>query len=84
VNFSALQGTVVNVTDFYGVTQGEQLPGSGNVIFLVSEYALLGPAEPFLEKSLTGETSDWEMILRSIWNAASGLNVLHTHGVLHR
>lgn len=75
---------MVNVTEFYGVTYGERLQGGGNEVFIVSEYALLGQAEPFLEKSMTGETSDWEMILRSIGNAASGLNVLHTHGVLHR
>jgi serine/threonine protein kinase len=84
VNFSALQGHVVNVTEFYGVTFGEQFPGAGNEVFLVSEYARLGLAEPFLERSMIGERGDWEMILRSIWNVASGLNVLHTHGVLHR
>ena len=84
VNFSALQGHVVNVTEFYGVTQKEQELGGGNEIFIVSEYALLGPAEHFLETSMTGNVSDWEMILRSIWNIASGLNVLHDHRVLHR
>jgi serine/threonine protein kinase len=84
VNFSALQGQVINVTEFYGVTLGKQFPVDGNEVFLVSEYARLGLAEPFLERSMTGESADWEMILRSIWNVASGLNVLHTHGVLHR
>jgi len=90
--FTALQGFTVRAVKFIGVTKSPPripdtcpLPSNfGNTLFLVSEYALEGSGFECVQRVLKGVDQDWDPILRFIGDLASGLNSIHSRGVIHR
>jgi serine/threonine protein kinase len=55
-----------------------------DTLFLVSEFGLEGDGRELVKRCLNGTPQDWDMILRFVGDIASGLNDIHSHGVLHR
>jgi len=55
-----------------------------DTLFLVSEFALEGDGRELVRRCLNGTPQDWDMILRFAGDIASGLNDIHSRGVLHR
>lgn len=78
----------MRMVKFLGITrspadlQDSKLPP--DTIFLVSEFAFEGDGDKLVERVLKGTPQDWDMILRFVSDIASGLNDIHSHGVLHR
>jgi hypothetical protein len=53
-------------------------------LFLVLEFATEGPLIGYLNRILTGQQSDWPVIVRFISDLADGLGGLHDQGLIHR
>jgi serine/threonine protein kinase len=53
-------------------------------LFLVLEFATEGPLLGYLNRVLTGQQSDWPIIIQFISDIADGLDGLHDRGLIHR
>ncbi|KAN0094154.1 kinase-like protein [Hyaloscypha variabilis] len=53
-------------------------------LFLVLEFATEGSIIGYLNRTLTGQQSDWPVIIRFISNLANGLERVHDQGIIHR
>ncbi|KAI9684106.1 MAG: Interferon-induced, double-stranded RNA-activated protein kinase [Trizodia sp. TS-e1964] len=90
-HMSALEGDL-RFTKFHGITcPGETLPSGSpfgeemqNRIFIVSDCALVGPADEYIKANLSGGEPDWALIIHFIWNLAEGLVSIHSKGAVHR
>ena len=53
-------------------------------LFLVLEFATEGPLIDYLNRTLTGDQSDWPVIIQIISDMTSALEELHELGIIHR
>jgi serine/threonine protein kinase len=53
-------------------------------LFLVLEFATEGPLLDYLNRTLTGNQSDWPIIIQLISDMTSALEELHERGIIHR
>ena len=53
-------------------------------LFLVLEFATEGLLIGYLNRTLTGQQSDWPVIIRFISDLANGLESVPGQGIIHR
>lgn len=90
--FTALQGDPVRCIEFYGITRTPKSYHDKeaasclrpDTIFLVFEWATKGSLIDYLSENLSGEATDWDIILNYMEDLAAGIEGIHGQNIVHR